>query len=226
MSSSDIGYVLERKERKTLEISVLPGGKVLVKAPLDASGASVESFVAKRTAWIRRQIDYFRDFEPRQQPRHFVSGEAHLFLGRLYRLRILAGTPDVNIESGYLVVKTREKSPTRVERTIESWRRKQAKIVFAELVEKLWSSVALPIEKRPRLCVKVMARRWGSLSANGTLTLNLALIQAPRPCIEYVICHELCHIEHPGHGSAFYRKLEGFLPDWKDRKLRLERMLC
>jgi predicted metal-dependent hydrolase len=226
MSASDIVYVLERKERKTLEISVLPDGKVMVKAPSDVSDEIVGSFVAKRASWIRKQIDYFKDFEPRLQPRHFVSGEAHLFLGRRYRLRVLSGAPDVNIEGGYIVVKTRDKSPARVEHTIESWRRKQAKTVFAELVEKVWSRAGLPIAKRPRLCIKALTRRWGSLSASGTLTLNIALIQAPRPCIEYVICHELCHIEHPGHGFAFYEKLEGILPDWKDRKLRLERMLC
>jgi predicted metal-dependent hydrolase len=226
MSASDIGYVLERKGRKTLEISVLPDGKVMVKAPLDAADEIIESFVAKRAAWIRRQIDYFRDFEPRQKPRHFVPGEAHLFLGRLYRLRILAGTPGVRIEGGYLVETTRDKSPACVARAIEGWQREQAKDVFAALVTKVWSRAGLPVEKHPRLCVKVMARRWGSLSASGTLTLNLALIQAPRPCIEYVICHEFCHIEHPGHGPAFYEKLEGLLPDWKDRKLRLERMLC
>ena len=226
MSASDIYYALERKRRKTIEISVLPDGKVMVKAPFDASDTIISNFVVKRSSWIHKQIDYFRDFEPRLQPRHFVPGETHLFLGRRYRLRILSGTPGVKIESGYLVVKTKEKSLAQVEHTIESWRRKQAKIVFAELAEKVWSHAGLSIEKRPRLCVKALTRRWGSLSASGTLTLNLALIQAPRPCIEYVICHETCHIDHPGHSASFYRKLKGILPEWKDRKLRLERMLC
>ena len=132
----------------------------------------------------------------------------------------------MKIEGGYLVVKTREKSPACVARAIESWQREQAKGVFAALAKKVWSRIGLSAEKHPRLCVKVLSRRWGSLSASGTLTLNLALIQAPRLCIEYVICHELCHIEHPGHGPAFYEKLGRILPDWKDRKLRLERMLC
>lgn len=69
-----------------------------------------------------------------------------------------------------------------------------------------------------------MTKRWGSLSAKGCLTLNLALIQAPRTCIEYVICHELCHIENPRHGEGFYATLEKMLPDWNERKLRLEKM--
>jgi predicted metal-dependent hydrolase len=226
MNTRDIDYVLERKARKTLEISVLPDGKVLVKAPADASDESIQGFVARRAAWVRKQIKYFMDFEPRLQPRHFVPGEAHLFLGKRYRLRILSGAPTTSIEGDFLVVRTRERSPAQVERIIESWQRKQAKVVFAELVTKVWPRFGLPIEERPRICVKALTRRWGSLSASGTLTMNLALIQASRPCIEYVICHELCHIEHPGHGAAFYKKLEKVLPDWKDRKLRLERMLC
>jgi len=224
--TKDIDYTLVRKQRKTLEIAVLPDGMVSIKAPLNASDDSIERLVTKRAAWIRKQIAYFRDFEPKLQPRHFVSGEAQLFLGKRYRLRVIAGPPTVAIEGGYLVVAAREKTPAGIERAIEAWQRKQARLVFSTLLEKRLLSSGLPAPMRPRLCIKSITRRWGSLSAKGTLTLNIALIQAPRPCIEYVICHELCHIENPRHGAAFYARLGGMLPDWKERKVRLERMLC
>jgi predicted metal-dependent hydrolase len=42
-------------------------------------------------------------------------------------------------------------------------------------------------------------------------------------CVEYVILHELCHLKHPNHSAAFFRMLDAVLPDWRERKQRLER---
>lgn len=55
----------------------------------------------------------------------------------------------------------------------------------------------------PSLRIRRMRSRWGSLSPGGALTLNEDLVRAPRECIDYVIYHEFCHLEHAGHGSAF-----------------------
>ena len=75
------------------------------------------------------------------------------------------------------------------------------------------------------MIVRAMQSRWGSLSAAGTMTLNVNLIRAPRACIEYVVTHELCHVEYRDHDARFYRLLERVLPDWKTRKQRLEAAL-
>jgi len=78
----------------------------------------------------------------------------------------------------------------------------------------------------PKLSIRRMKTRWGSLSPKGTLTLNVALIRAPRECIEYVITHELCHMKHPRHDGAFYKLLERHMPDWERRKHKLEMALA
>jgi predicted metal-dependent hydrolase len=70
-----------------------------------------------------------------------------------------------------------------------------------------------------------MKTRWGSLSSNSLITLNLRLIQTPRECIEYVIMHELCHLEHNHHSEAFFKLLSRRMPDWKTRKQKLELFL-
>jgi hypothetical protein len=225
MSPRDFSYLLERTNRETLEIAVLPNGRVQVKAPTSASDEEVERRVLRRKPWIMRQLAFFQDFEPRPSPRHYAAGETHLYLGKRYRLRLLAGESSVNIEDGYLVVRTRDTSPAVVAKVVEGWQRKCAKNIFPTVVDKAWARFEYRIDRKPKLCVKTLTRRWGSLSPNGILTLNLALIQAPLPCIEYVACHELCHIEHQDHGPKFYAKLEQVLPSWKDQKKRLERSI-
>ena len=68
-----------------------------------------------------------------------------------------------------------------------------------------------------------MERRWGSyVAATHSLVLNHALIQVPMPLIDYVITHELCHIEHPNHGAEFERLLVRMMPDHANRKSKLE----
>ena len=61
--------------------------------------------------------------------------------------------------------------------------------------------------------------------ANGFHPDSRVLVRAPLPCIEYVVTHELCHIRHRDHDARFFRLLEQVMPDWEQRKQRLEAAL-
>jgi predicted metal-dependent hydrolase len=76
-----------------------------------------------------------------------------------------------------------------------------------------------------RLIVRTMQSRWGSLSRDDTMTLNVNLVRAPRPCIEYVVTHELCYVKHRDHDAHFYKFLDQLMPDWDQRKRRVETAL-
>jgi predicted metal-dependent hydrolase len=75
----------------------------------------------------------------------------------------------------------------------------------------------------PNWSIRRMKRRWGSCTKGGTILLNVLLIQASPRCIDYVITHELCHLTHHNHNTAFFRLLDRVMPDWRERKSRLER---
>ena len=57
----------------------------------------------------------------------------------------------------------------------------------------------------------------------GVIYLNPELVLAPPSCIDYVVTHELCHLVHGHHGREFYALLRRAMPDWEERKRRLER---
>ena len=68
------------------------------------------------------------------------------------------------------------------------------------------------------------------LASRQTLAIEVhpdsrVLVRAPRPCIEYVVTRELCHIEHRDHDARFFRLLGQVMPDWEQRKQRLEAAL-
>lgn len=210
--------------RKTMEIAVHPDRRVVVKAPIGTLRDEIETRLKKRARWVLRQIDYFQQFEPRTPARLFVSGETHRYLGRQYRLKVMRAEADrVRMNRGRIIVEIGgEVLPSKVANCMESWYRTRARQYFQERLECCAQGFVRKGHALPRLQVKKMRSRWGSLSPNATLTLNLSLIQAPRECIDYVIMHELCHLKFDDHGPRFYKYLEKLMPDWERRKRRLE----
>ena len=72
--------------------------------------------------------------------------------------------------------------------------------------------------------IRDMKTLWGSCSTKtGRIRMNLQLIRYPDPCIEYVVVHELCHLLEPSHNQRFKDLMKTFLPDWEERKKRLNR---
>lgn len=221
---ASFAYEVSHVVRKTLEIAVHPDRRVVVTAPLDAGRDEIESKLRKRARWVLRQIDFFRQFEPRTPTRRFVSGETHRYLGRQYQLKVARGeTTQVKMSRGRIVVDVAGAvSPAKVADCLEGWYRAKAREYFRERLECCAEGLALKDSALPRLQIRRMRSRWGSLSPNATLTLNLALIQTPRECIDYVITHELCHLKFDDHGSGFYKLLGKLMPDWEKRKRKLE----
>ena len=78
---ANITYRLHRSNRKSLEIAVHPDKRIVVRAPERLSVGMIEDKVCKRARWIKKQIDYFNQFEPRTPARQYVGGESHRYLG-------------------------------------------------------------------------------------------------------------------------------------------------
>lgn len=211
--------------RRTMSIEVHPDGRVLVRAPLGCPEALITERLQKRAGWISRQLAEFERYRPRTPARQYIGGESHLYLGRQYRLKLMSSeAASVKLTHGKLVVALPgAPEPPRVKALLHRWYLDRARVVFAEVLDTSLS----PFKDldHPRLIARTMQSRWGSLSRAGTMTLNVNLIRAPRPCIEYVVTHELCHTRHRDHDARFFKLLEQLMPDWEQRKQRLEAAL-
>jgi hypothetical protein len=53
------------------------------------------------------------------------------------------------------------------------------------------------------------------------IPLNWRVIQAPLALVDYVVAHELTHLEHPNHTAAFWAAHGRAMPDYDARKERL-----
>ena len=223
---TEIDYELLMMNRKSLEIAVHPDKSVVVKAPQTSTLEAIEEKIKKRARWIKRQIAYFNQFDPRTPDREYIGGESHLYLGRKYRLKIEASDKDkVLLKKGYFCIEATSRKQDHIQQLMDAWYRRRAKMYLSKIFDDCWESFKKGTLNKPNLKLQRMDKRWGSLSGKGQLTLNVNLIQTPKECIEYVIIHELCHLIHHNHGTEFYKLLDRTLPDWMKRKHKLEMAL-
>jgi len=118
---------------------------------------------------------------------------------------ISGAEPSVKLSRGFLRVSVKEKVESAViKQLLDCWYAEKALQHFSVSFERCWSAFEKQGLPRPNLKVRTMKTRWGSLSSKGNLALNLALIRAPRECIDYVMTHELCHLVHSNHELGFY----------------------
>lgn len=106
----------------------------------------------------------------------------------------------------------------------EERRRQAAQAIEAALPGLLaaWEPV---VGRRPaHITLRLMTSRWGSCTPRtGRIRLNLQLgLMEPR-FLEYVLVHEMTHLWESGHGAGFQRRMDGYLPGWRDLRREINR---
>lgn len=221
-----IDFSVKYRDRKSMSISVLPDMGVEVVAPAETSINLIKKKIEKRASWILKQKRHFSAFFPKQPPRKYVSGETHMYMGRQYRLRIVKAKENyAKMKVPYIYIYTTNKDDAEQNKKIlYSWYLEKANKRFVEIQTKLLDKLKKYEVSEPKMVIQQMKVRWGScIFAKNKIVLNLELIKAPRYCIEYIMMHELCHLKYPNHNKRFYNFLSLIMPDWQERKTKLEK---
>jgi predicted metal-dependent hydrolase len=218
---------VRRTDRRMLRIEVRPSGEVVAFAPSDQPLCNIRERVQNKGSWIFRQIDRIATRPPVTPDRRFVSGETHLLLGRQYRLAIeQSNDPRVLIDGSRLVLLARRvDDQAHCRRVLAVFYTITARGVFTERLDAMIPPFVRKGLRKPSLIVRRMSKRWGSYTPKGRIVLNVDLVRASSPLIDYVICHELAHAFYPDHGEEWRNLFDTVLPDWESRKARLEAVL-
>ena len=64
--------------------------------------------------------------------------------------------------------------------------------------------------------------RWGSCSSNRTISLNIGLMKVPEALRDYVILHELAHLNHMNHSKAFWAEVGSHDKNYKAHEKKLK----
>ena len=221
-----ISYTLERKPVKNINLRIRADQCVYVSAPKDVAAKMVDAFVVEKSAYILRALKKFKDKNRETvSENNFVNGETVKFLGRNLRLKIKnASRSKVESDESYVTLYVKDVQDADLKkRVLETWLRKKCKDEMTAICKKVYPQVKKYGVAFPEIQLREMVSRWGSCSPKkGFVTFNTALIAMPVSCIEYVVTHEFTHFLYPNHSKKFYQQLATFMPDWEDRKKRLE----
>lgn len=223
-----VAVALAFQARERLSISVHPDGTVTALAPVTRSLDEVLAHLNRRRSWIARQRRHFQKYQPLPAEKRYVPGETHLYLGRQYRLRVRCSEDaSVRLLGRFFEVCVRApKEPQIIAAAMQQWYRSHAERIFRDRMKAcLQAASALKLHVDVSLRIRPMDRRWGSCSRAGLITLNTELVRMPLHCIDYVIMHELCHLSVHDHSPAFFRLLGRCMPDWRQRKERLDSLI-
>ena len=219
-----------RSRRRTIALEITPSATLVIRAPLRAPLYFIEKFVKEKNDWIKRKIEEV-SARPKPSLKQFVDGEEFLYLGEIYKLKIVeeffrgfvpaAGTNPNEIFnfSGISLCETNIIFPKNLlpnaAEEFEKWYKKQACLKIPTRVAKFAQIMGL---KYKVVKITRAKKQWGSCGRQGALNFAFRLIMAPLPIIDYVVVHELAHIKHKGHGARFWNMVKTIMPDYKIRK--------
>jgi predicted metal-dependent hydrolase len=203
-------YELRRGSYKNLTLRVLPPHGVLrVSAPWFLPRFVVDQFVTDRAAWIaerRRTLVAVPVWAP---------GSTLPVWGKAYTLQVThpGRVPRVTADPAASVLTLRVPAgwgPEPCRRAVERWEAEQVARALDTLVP-AWSARMGLVPAT--WTVRRMRSRWGSCQPQtGKLAFNARLAAFPPACLEYVVVHELAHLQVPHHGPAFHALVNRWLP--------------
>ena len=215
-------YRIVREKRKSFAAEVNPDFQVVIKVPNEAPDIAVDDFISRKTKWINKQLDYFRQFN-RPENSQIISGCSVLYLGRQYQL-IIEKAPWKNavrvLKNKIYILSSAPQKTEEINAAFQHWLLSRAQTVFSERLTECMKS--FPNMTQPELKIRKLKKRWGSYLKKHQIVLNPDLIKASKRSIDYVIFHELCHAFYPDHTAEFYSLLSTKMPNWQDVKEKME----
>lgn len=222
--SGDITYEVIRSRRATADIVIERDGRVLVRAPKSLPDERVEDLVEAKRYWIFKNLAEWRGLNATRLLREYRNGEGFLYLGRSYRLLLVAEQAEpLLLKNGRFCLRRELADDGAIE---------TAKAVFRDYyiargkdrITQRVNYFAPKVGVTPRsINVRELGNRWASCSPNGNLAFHWKCMMAPQTIIDYIVVHELCHFHHPDHTDAFWNEVDKIIPSYRERKEWLRR---
>jgi len=208
----EIPYTVRRSPRaRRVRVNVHAHTGVEVVLPARAPERAAAAAVSELRPWIERRL---RDAH---EVRERIAARAGTvpYLGRPLELVAQPGRTRAHRKGERLLVPAGDARPA-----IERFYRRAAR---AEIAPRLDQATALAGSTYADLTIRGQRTRWASCSAGGRMSFNWRLLLAPERVLEYVVWHEVCHLEILDHSPRFWALLERRWPGWREDRDWLSR---
>ena len=223
VGNTEIIYTIRRSENARKKRIVVTPDSVEVVAPLGVSEKSVEQFVRSKAKWIFNTSEHMTDrIVAKLVPERYVSGAKIPYRGRLMKLRVKEdgdGGLSIAYRGGFYVgvpkgLDAREREEL-IKRGLRGWFKEHLQEDVGGFVRR----ISKKLELSPRgVRIQELSKLWASCGRNGIISLDWRLIFVPKTVLEYVVAHEMCHLQHRTHTPEFWRLLASVMPDFEERK--------
>ena len=203
-SISEIPYTVRRSSRaRRVRVNVHAHSGVEVVLPARAPERAAGAAVSELRPWIEQRLA-----EARIAMASVAERAGTLpYLGTTLRLVPQEGRSRVHRSGEQLLVPALEARPA-----IERFYRRAAR---AEIAPRLDRASSLAGHPYSGLDIRGQRTRWASCSSSGRMSFNWRLLLAPERVLEYVVWHEVCHLEVLDHSRRFWALLEHHWPDYR-----------
>lgn len=188
--------LIRRKNQKNIILKILEDKKVVVSASKYTLLRSIKKFVLQQASWIIEKLENIQDIETLS-----LQSEV-LYLGNKYQITELIS--DIKEEN--------------IQNQLDLFYKNEAKKIIVKMVENYSKEMKLFPNK---VGFRKTKTRWGSCSGKNNLSFNTQLMKFDKTVIEYVVVHELAHIKHKNHSSAFWGLVENYLSNFKETRKKL-----
>ena len=199
-----------RSSRRTIAVCIDNFGRVIVRAPKRVDEKRIYDFLAEKQAWIEEKRALKQSvacFLPSEN----LDGYQFLLLGKTCTIRLFDGKGIGFDEENHLLYVPRDRAKER----LVKWLKDNAKRIFTQVTEQKAREMGLTYAS---VSVSSAKTRWGTCSADNKIRYTFRLLYAPKEVIEYVVVHELSHVRYKNHSALFWREVERFIPNWKERR--------
>lgn len=220
----DIDYEVIRSRRATTDIIIERDGRVVVRAPMGSDDREIREIVHSRRYWIYKSLAEWKDLNATRVLRQFKNGEGFLYLGRSYRLRLVADQEKpLQLKNGRFRLRRDLVDRGEIAAAKAAFR----DYYIARGMDRIPQRVAYYAPKADvspaGVTVRELGHRWASCAPSGRLAFHWKCMMAPQTILDYIVVHELCHLRHPDHDDAFWNEVDKILPDYPERKEWLRR---
>lgn len=219
----EIEYELSRKNVKYINLRVNKYGKVVVSAGKNVPFAVIDEFVQSKAFWIITHLAEIEKIKNGLPDSSLYDGKTVYYLGKPYRLVLERGEGHIYMDGNTICLYSPKMTDDVLKNAYLAWLKERATEKFEEIMNRIYPMVKEYHITRPEIKIRNMKSIWGSCTTTGrSIRLNLQLMKAEEACIEQVVLHELLHFRYPNHGKSFYDLMDQLMPDWRERKERLE----
>lgn len=218
-------YHLERARRKTVGFIVDERG-VTVRAPRWVSVSEIEKMLQTKEGWIQKKLTEFHNWQKEVglQSVHFVDGAKLPYLGEPLTLRLEPAAKTVFFSesaAGWELIVNAPKGTQedRIRDWVQVWFKKEAERYLGRRIQEIANRALVSFSGWGLSGAK---GRWGSCSSDRKIRLNWRLIHLNTALIDYVIAHELAHLDEMNHSARFWKRVGEIYPDFESARRALK----